>query len=354
MSRPLYGESPRKALLEVLSSRGLYTIGGKTWISRKKMEKLGFQHLSVEMLVKEYSISTEDSYSGSLVYSESYRGRRFSFVMRPGDVRADAVVTSKPAPWSVAATWRDVRDLLPNPPLPLFVVDLSLRFIHTEEEQSKLRLQIAVALGVIREYLWDPHLALTSIDSATISMLREVMGDNKVTMSQGKPSELLWSMDADRVIILRPDASQPLSFNDVLTADAFLIGGIVDKIPKPGLSKMLDNLVPWGTPKRIELRGSVVGVPDRINRLIEILLKARYKYPGDLTRSIITSMTKKDRIARAYVEIVRNASKTPSGLVVSWDLYEDLSKWLPITPKEFLEACRRAKARVVGGPRGEG
>jgi tRNA (adenine9-N1/guanine9-N1)-methyltransferase len=157
-------------------------------------------------------------------------------------------------------------------------------------------------------------------------------------------------MDADRVIILRPDAPQPLTANDVMMADAFLIGGIVDRIPRPGVSRVLDNLVPWGTPRKIELRGSIVGVPERLNRIIEILLKARYEYPGDIEKSIITSMTKKDIVARAYIEIVRNARRTPSGLVVSWDLYEELRKWLPITPDEFVKAAQRARARIVGEP----
>ncbi len=305
-------ERPGEALLHVLNSVGARRVGSRVWLHRPRVEELGFQHLAVEMLVREYILAAERDYRGSVVYTAVYGGQEYSIVLSPGDVQADAVLAQPQAPYRAVASWREVEDLLPSPPLPAFVVDFSLKFVHTEEELSKLRLQIAVALSEIRKYLWDPHLILTNIDGSTAKWVSEVLGENKAVMTQSKPSEVLWSMDADRVIILRPDAPQPLTSSEVLAADAFLIGGVVDRIPRPGVSRILDNLVPWGTPRRIELRGSVAGVPERINRIVEILLKARYVYPGNLEKAIITSMTRKDLIARVYSEIVRRGRR-PGG-----------------------------------------
>jgi len=151
----------------------------------------------------------------------------------------------------------------------------------------------------------------------------------------------VWASYRTQIVLNAPEAE------DVNTADAFLIGGIVDKIPRPGLSRMLDSLVPWGVPRKIELRGSVIGVPERINRIIEVILKSRYVYNGDVERAIITTMTKKDRVARAYREITKELREKERSYVTR-DLYEELRRWLPLTYDEFLEAARRAHAEVKG------
>jgi len=189
-------------------------------------------------------------------------------------------------------------------------------------------------------------MSVTGTDEETAKWINEVMGVNKVAIVNARPSEVLWGYDADKVIILRPDASTPLKADDVMTADAFLLGGIVDKIPRPGLSRMLDSLVPWGVPRRIELRGSVIGVPERINRIVEILLKSRYLYDGDVEKAIITTMSKKDRVARAYREIMKYASERKVDRV-GGDFYEQLRSWLSLTYDEFLEAARRAHVEVA-------
>lgn len=338
---------PGYALLELMASRGISSLGSRQYISAKKASSTGFQHMAVEMLVREYNMVYDYSYRGDVVYEEEFRGSKYRIVLGRGNHRSDAVLTQKPDARKLVATWKDIYDRLPNPPLPLFAVDMSMKFMHTEEEASKLRIQLAVALSVIRDYLWDPHLAITSIDRQTYDWLSEVMGVNKTTSTQSKPSELLWSMDADKVIVLRPDAPQPLTSNDILSADAFLVGGIVDRIPRPGMSRVLDNLVPWGLPRRIELRGSIVGVPERINRVIEIILKAKYLYPGDIERAIVSSMARKDVVARAYVEITRRARRQPGKAYVKWSLFDEMRRWLPITREEFLKAARRARVEVV-------
>lgn len=338
-------ERPADALLEILYRESIYKLGSKVWLHRRKLQRLGFQHVAVEALVREHVISGEEPPGGSEVYNTVHRDRLFSIFYPPGDLRADASLAPPRDSARPYFTWKDIQELLPNPPLPLFVVDLSLKFVHVEEELTKLKLQIAMSLTTLREYLWDPHLALTSAEPGFIDWTSDMLGHHKATITQSKPSELLWGLDADKVIILRPDAPQPLTGEDVLSADAFLIGGIVDKIPRPGLSRMLDNLVPWGVPRRLELKGSILGVPERINRIIEILLKARYLYSGDVERAIVTTMTRKDIISRVHGEILR-ASRGRGR--VDWELYHDLKRWLPLKKRDFLEAARKAKVDLVG------
>ncbi|MFP3080480.1 MAG: tRNA (guanine-N1)-methyltransferase [Acidilobus sp.] len=328
-----------------MDAYGYDALGSKEWLEGDRLYRLGFQYAAVETLVREYFIG-EEPFKGKKAYETEWKGKPKSIVYGRGDVSADAVIVRRPSPTEKTIPWRALLDYLPQPPLPLFVIDLSMKFLHTPEELSKLRLQLSVTLSVMREYLWDAHMSVTGTDEETAKWINEVMGVNKVAIVNARPSEVLWGYDADKVIILRPDASTPLKADDVMTADAFLLGGIVDKIPRPGLSRMLDSLVPWGVPRRIELRGSVIGVPERINRIVEILLKSRYLYDGDVEKAIITTMSKKDRVARAYREIMKYASERKVDRV-GGDFYEQLRSWLSLTYDEFLEAARRAHVEVA-------
>ena len=338
--------TPRQALLAVMEEKGVESLGVKVWMQRQRLARLGFQHAAVEMLVRGYSASPGPVGGMGVVWEEEWRGRRYRLLQGHGSETADAVIVEDSGPALFA--WQDLEARLPDPPFPLFVVDLVLRHIHTAEELSRLRVQIAVALTTIREYLWDRHLAVTSADRETAVWLSEAFGAHKAIITRSRPNEILWDIGAERVFVLRPDAPEDLSAEDVMEADAFLIGGIVDRIPRKGISRVLDNLVPWGVARRISLRGSIIGVPERINRIVEILLKARFLYNGNVEKAVLSTMTKKDVIARAYAEISRAARNVGGRRVVDWGLYEQLRTWLPIREKEFLEAARRAGVEVVG------
>ncbi|MGC9071311.1 MAG: tRNA (guanine-N1)-methyltransferase, partial [Acidilobus sp.] len=242
------GARPFEALLKLMDNYGYSVLGSKEWLEIDKLYRLGFQYAAVEALVREYLLA-EEEYQGRKTFETDWRGVRKSIVYGKGEMKADVVLAKRSTPTERSIPWRALLDYLPQPPLPLFVVDLSMKFLHTPEELSKLRLQLAVSLAVIREYLWDAHFSITGADEETSKWLGEVMGINKVSVVNARPSEVLWGYDADKVIILRADAATPLRPEDVMGADAFLIGGIVDKIPRPGLSRMLDSLVPWGVPR---------------------------------------------------------------------------------------------------------
>jgi tRNA (adenine9-N1/guanine9-N1)-methyltransferase len=345
-SKQSIGNRPFEALLKFMDNYGYSKIGSREWLELDRLTRIGFQYLATETLVREYSFIEDESYHGKEVFSQEWKGTKKIVLYSNGQEKADVIISRKVNPNMKSLSWRSLLDFLPQPPLPLFVIDLSMKFIHTPEELAKLRLQIGISLSVLREYLWDSHLAITGTDEETSKWILEVLGYNKVSISNARPSEILWGFDADKVIILRPDAPNALKPEDVLTADAFLIGGIVDKIPRPGMSRMLDSLVPWGIPRRLELKGSVIGVPERINRIIEILLKSRYLYNGDITKAIISTMTKKDRVSRAYREIIKDAKDEGGVKFVTKEDFNKLKSWLPLNYDEYLEAARRAHVEI--------
>jgi len=338
-------ERPVIALFEVLVNRGVYRLGFKPFYEPRKLENLGFQYVAVEMLVNEHNIVYDPAYRGKVVKEDNYKGAIFKLLVRDGDMKSDATISHKSSTTKAIATWREVAELLPTPPLPLFVIDIS-PISQEIADIASIRVQIEESIDKIRECLWDPHLAITSADKSMAEWIQSVAGKNKIIITSSKPSELLWSMDADRVTIIRQDAPHPLTPNDVLSSDAFLISGVQDSISKPGVGRFYDNLVPWGVPRRAELRGSIVGVPDRINKMIEIILKARYKYGGDIEKAIATSMTRKDVMTRLYSEILKRAEKSGKEPYIDMEVYYDLVKWLPITKEDFINVAGRVGVKV--------
>lgn len=338
-------ERPRDALLQAMQERGLHNLGVDVWLNRRRLERLGFQQAAVEMLVRGYGVKESHGRYYSPVTEEEFRGEVFRILLGKGDVKADSSLTSD-SPTLISH--KTLEEMLPDPPFPLFVVDLVLKHIHTQEELSSLRVQIAVSLSVVRDYLWDRHLVISSADAPTAQWLSEAFGVHRVMITRARPNEVLWDVGAERIFILRPDATHDLTKDELMAADAFLIGGIVDKIPRKGVSRVLDNLVPWGVARRISLKGSVIGVPERINRIIEVLLKARYVYHGDIEKAIVSTMTKKDIYARLYVEVNKAARKSGKSRVVDWEVYHKLKSWLPINEEDFILVSKKAGVEVVG------
>ena len=341
-----YAERPLTALFEVLLGKGVYRLGFKPFYEARKLESLGFQYVAVEMLINEYNIVYDPAFRGRVVKEDNYRGVKFKLLVKNGDLKPDAIVSHKTPQAKAMVTWREVAELLPTPPLPLFVIDFSTLTSQEIADVTSIKIQIEECVGRIREHLWDPHLAITSIDKSVADWIHSVAGRNKIIITPSKPSELLWSMDADKVTIIRQDAPHPLTPNDILSSDAFLIGGVQDSVSRHGMGRMFDNLVPWGIPRRIELKGSIVGVPDRVNKIVEILLKARYKYGGEVDKAIIDSMTKRNVMTRLYSEIVKRSERSGGEQYVDMETYYDLAKWLPITKEDFIKVAEKAGVKV--------
>ncbi len=330
---------PRTALYNLLFQKGIDCIVDWSPSSRSRLRELGLQAVGLEMLVHERNVCRQRIPSGMRIIG-------IDDGVKLGVPQRDGIKCHYTIGWRrcdrLVVSWRELLSMLPSPPLPAFVVDLGLLGKHSDEERARLKVQLGITLNVIRMYLWDPHLILTSTPENVRNWLFDVMGNAKVNISREKPGRILWSMGADKVIILRPDASNPLSEDEVRQADAFIIGGIVDRIPRPGVSRYLDASVPWGEPRKILLRGSLLGVPERINRIVEIILKILIDNMS-LEEAIVSSMTKRDIQRRLIVEIMR-ASRGKIGPTKTH--FEALRRWLPITCEDYIQAAKKARVRL--------
>lgn len=144
---------------------------------------------------------------------------------------------------------------------PYIAVDCRFYDLHSEKEKSKLKLQVTQTLGVVREFMWDERLIVSGKDFG-IGIYTE------------KLEEFLQSKGIDEVVLLDPKGEKSL---DNRKARCYVIGGIVDKAENRDLtSKIGEELEKEGIRcdrRRIELRGDIIGVPDRINHIAEILLR---------------------------------------------------------------------------------
>ncbi len=153
-------------------------------------------------------------------------------------------------------------DILRRDTFPYVAVDCRFYELHSEKEKYSLELQIKQTLGVVRKYMWDDKLIVTHHDFGVGRFYPSLEG-------------FLSEKGIERVVLLDPNAERVFSNEE---ARCYVIGGIVDKsYEKVGLtSKIGEALEKSGfevEARKILLRGDIVGVPDRINHIAEILLR---------------------------------------------------------------------------------
>ncbi len=336
------GEMPRYRLLDLLVEEGVEALLAVRLghVARRVMRYDPVQALAVSALVQDASLRRVEGWRGSPVWSEEHRGRRISILRPPGDAAADAAYDG-----AGSGLRGRLLELLPEQPRPVIAVDLGLVERHSLDEAGSLRLQLGALLGVVRRFLWDRHLLLAGLRPGVAEWLRGLMGSVSVSLSWLPSDEALRIRGYRRIILLDPSAPEPLTSSDVLEADAFILGGIVDKVARPGETSRLP-LRGFYQPRRLELRGSIHGVPNRINAVAEIILRARYETCGDIEEAIKRTMSRRDARLRAYVELTRwSRGKRRT---VPWSIYEQLRSWLPLTPEDFAKAARMAGLEVEG------
>lgn len=227
---------------------------------------------------------------------------------------------------------------------PLIVVDLGLIGMHRDRELRSLRVQVGASLGVVRRYLWDRHLLLSGTRPGVIEWLRAFMGRGLFDYSSLPGDEAASLRGANKIIVLDPSAESELSGEDIINADAFIIGGIVDIVPRPGATQRL-GLRGLGEPRKIVLRGSTVGVPSRIPQVVEIIMRARFETCGDVEEAVRRTMSPRDARLRAFVELMRWSRGKKRKVPISF--YHELKKWLPISIRDFVRAAKMAKMDIV-------
>ncbi len=180
--------------------------------------------------------------------------------------------------------------------VPIIAIYLGFYYIHTEREKRKLKLQVNETLSSVRYFLWDLNMALIApspippqmVPSPYVKVLRSV-------------DEL---SSYRKVILMDPNAEENLTKNDVMEADVFLFGGVVDKeVPREGITSYIpctSNCVR----RKVVLMGKRIGVPFIVHKLAYVVLRARYELNGNLDEAIIEVMSSKDKRWRIAKEMI--------------------------------------------------
>jgi len=185
--------------------------------------------------------------------------------------------------------------------IPVFMIDLSLWELHHEKEKLKLLKQIVVSINVIRRWLTDYHLVFVSAPSETLARLRKHIHFLCPWYMDSSPYSFI---DRSRTLMLDPYAEEILSAEDVFRFNYFVIGGIVDRLySRPYATYMIYRLHSLDVERKaIKLKGSSIGVPNEINKVIDFILRIRL---GDkqMEEAIIDCMGVDDKISRIVYEL---------------------------------------------------
>lgn len=220
---------------------------------------------------------------------------------------------------------------------PYVAIDCRFYDLHSEKEKSKLKLQVTQTLGVVRDFMWDERLIIAGRDFG-------------VGVYCEKLEDFLHNRGIDEVFLLDPKGDKIF---DKKKAKCYVIGGIVDKgVNKDLTSKIGDELEKSGIKcdrRRIELRGDIVGVPDRINHIAEIVLKVAFdgleieKAVVAVQPALVARWRLRKEIPRMSVR-VRLKDKTIR--VIAKSSFDELS-WLNARRSDFYEVCREQQIYVV-------
>jgi len=214
-----------------------------------------------------------------------------------------------------------------------FLIDLSLFNLHSKKGKSSLKIQVSHTLSVIRDFLFDTNLIL--IGDIDYSFL----GKNMV-LKYRKIEDV--GIENYKAIILDPEGE--ILFNEKVLEEyeLFLIGGIVDVGLewRGATSYLFKNL---DLPRaRIELDGSIRGVPDRINILVKILLESYYlNIP--LRDAIVKNQGKRDVLNRIWYEIKRYSRNK----MIKKEDVDKILKNVNITMEKLIEFLEKNNFKIV-------
>jgi len=220
---------------------------------------------------------------------------------------------------------------------PYFIIDLMYWDEHTPKEKKKLALQLSQSYGLIRNYLWGGKLVLTWLNKEAKEHMHFPL--ENITSSNTPTHQFLSKKGINETVLLDPWARKDIKEDD-LASKAFIIGGIVDKTgDKKGVTprigeKLQENGIRVRR-RRISLRGDIIGVPDRINLILEILLLMIFEGKR-MEEAVLEVQPYRDARWRLRRELPKNKIKL-KGLspMVEKKLFHEYSKWLNIRWKDF-------------------
>ncbi|ADM28073.1 tRNA (guanine-N1-)-methyltransferase [Ignisphaera aggregans DSM 17230] len=206
------------------------------------------------------------------------------------------------------------------PMKPLIIVDLSLFELHHDMELKVLVKQLVLAINTIRLWLTDLHIAIVNMPLYFNPLLNKISTLARICYDDS----LYKTIELERAVLLDPYADEALTSQDILSNDYFIIGGIVDrKFSRPYATSMLlalNNLDIKS--KSIRLGSSAIGVPNELNKIVDIVMRVRF-LGESLESAIISNMSVDDKISRIVYEVRKRYSKDR---VISKDIISKLMK----------------------------
>ncbi len=255
-------------------SRELLDLGITSVYSKRE----SLQRIAVDVLVKGLKLK-EGEFKGRVKAEEL----GVKIVWGKGEDRAEATFS------------QEGREVLSDfPKIPLFIVDLGLWDYHSEKEKRRLLVQLIASVDAVRKHLWDYNLSLNHSPFKLTSFPNKVRYDVEPT---------------GKAVVLNPYGDVVATEEMLREADTFILGGIVDESGWKGATTLLSEKFGYADlPQvRIELRGSRVGVPDRINKIIEIVLEVREG--KGLEEAIIDNQSSADK----FLRILRDGDPEETG-----------------------------------------
>ncbi|UXD22915.1 hypothetical protein IPA_09575 [Ignicoccus pacificus DSM 13166] len=312
---------PGEALAEVLAQRGVKSVASLVAPLNARFRRNPFQETAVHMLVHKSKINTKKRVHAKRWFLIRTRYGAVEYMWRGGEELSESLHE-----WEGEVGVEDFIDLVDRK--PLIVLYLGFYYIHTEREKRKLKLQVHETLSAVRTFLWDLNMVLVEPSP----LPPELVPSPHVNVVRS-----MEEIDAKKIILMDPNAEEELSPEEVLEAEAFVFGGIVDKeVPRIGLTSLIPCDKPRCLRRKVTLRGSVYGVPAIVHKLVYALLRARYELRGNLEEAIIEVMSSKEkrwRMAKELIEARRRGEDVKEKII-------EVGEWLRMNEKDLIHSIK--------------
>lgn len=328
-------ERPLFSLLEILCANGIRSITRSSKIKKSKLIGNPLQEIVINLLLFNGCIVEGEISNLKTLYEYQFGSTSISYLYGRGNNTAQAFFTRSSSN-SCVICLDDLLDTVIG--RPLIIVDLKYWDLFLKEEQNRLINQLIFTLHLVRKYLWDLNLALTNMKPKIIKRIEKIFGLNKVLKIEYDTESFLYNsnIDYNNVILLDPNAEKALSFTEVFGAEAFIIGGIVDRIiPRKGLTSTLISSSDIKR-RKILLKNNIIGVPLTVNKIVEIVLRSRYETSGNINLAIKRVLSKRDIKWRIRYECSKLRKYNKIDLK---RIYDNMKVWLPISFEEFERLC---------------
>jgi len=223
------------------------------------------------------------------------------------------------------------------PRSPLIVFDTILWELHHNKEKKRALQQLLFSLNIVRRYLTDLNVAMISPSDELKSVLKTIK--NRI--------EIIKHVNAiqskyNSIVVLDPYADKALTESEIMKADVFIIGLLVDDMfPRPFATYTMSLLRGLNACERraIIYKNHVIGVPKEINKIVEILLKVRFE-GRSIDAAVKEAMGVDDKIKRIIYEAVRYCSM---GKVVNESVLRDLMNELKLDERYYNKVLARVR-----------